>query len=251
MNTSSTAIEYTEIKCSICGYVERVKIENGCVSPKGHTCSGETISNIQEQEVENLLIQVKNHIKGHNHLDWYEDLSEEQLICLEDLLLTFNPLCPPGSKGFEEQKRHIAAAQRTKGEEVELFQWVKASEEKPPMKDNRVPMKYDGCNFTAICYRHNTAIWNTDLETWIYEVDFNRLGWLKPAAQYSNTGLRWVDASKILPVTLKYIPIKFESEGEYYYDAARYDEDGGIFITMYKLRWYKVENVQWLDESTI
>lgn len=53
-----------------------------------------------------LQDQVREHINSHDLFDWHEALTENEMIYLKNLLLTFNPLCPPGSIGFEKQKRH-------------------------------------------------------------------------------------------------------------------------------------------------
>ena len=60
-----------------------------------------------EKDADDLQVQVREHIKNHDLIDWEEMLTENEMTILENLLLTFNPLCPPGSIGFEEQKRHI------------------------------------------------------------------------------------------------------------------------------------------------
>jgi hypothetical protein len=57
---------------------------------------------------EDLQDQVRAHIRNDKLFNWDEALSDNEMTYLEQLLLTFNPLCPPGSIGFEEQVRHIA-----------------------------------------------------------------------------------------------------------------------------------------------
>lgn len=73
-------------------------------------CSNEIlatpIASNDEDEWVDLQEQVRKHIK-EQLFDWDEALTGEEMIYLENLLLTFNPLCPVGSIGFEEQKKHI------------------------------------------------------------------------------------------------------------------------------------------------
>lgn len=74
----------------------------------GQTADHQTI--VADKEIElpdDLHKQVMDHIRNYKHFDWDEALSGNEMSLLEDMLMTFNPLCPPGSAGFEEQKRHI------------------------------------------------------------------------------------------------------------------------------------------------
>jgi hypothetical protein len=70
-------------------------------------------TDVRERATDDLQVQVRDHIKHHDLFDWHEALSDNEMTLLENLLLTFNPLCPPGSIGFEEQKRHITGVLST------------------------------------------------------------------------------------------------------------------------------------------
>lgn len=52
-----------------------------------------------------LQDQVRNHIKQQKLFDWHEALSENEMVYLEDLLLTYAPIFYPGSIGFERTVR--------------------------------------------------------------------------------------------------------------------------------------------------
>lgn len=63
-----------------------------------------------------LQNSVREHIKQDNLFDWHEALTENEMTYLENLLLTFCPLFPPGSIGYEQQRKHIASSeQRVEG----------------------------------------------------------------------------------------------------------------------------------------
>lgn len=59
-------------------------------------------------EVEDLLQQVRKHIK-EDLFEWDEALTDEEMIFLEQLLLTFAPMFYPGSVGFEKTVRPYIA----------------------------------------------------------------------------------------------------------------------------------------------
>lgn len=65
-----------------------------------------TIQSSLKEETD-LHQQVIDHIRNYKLFDWDEALSDNEMSLLEDMFMSFNPLCPPGSIGFEEQKRHI------------------------------------------------------------------------------------------------------------------------------------------------
>lgn len=58
-------------------------------------------------DVPDLQQQALEHISDYDLFNWDEALTENEFSYLLDLLMKFNPLCPPGSIGFEDQKRHI------------------------------------------------------------------------------------------------------------------------------------------------
>lgn len=64
-------------------------------------------------EVEDLQKQVRDHIKAHDLFDWHEALTENEMILLENLLLTFAPMFSPGSVGFEKTIRPYLKSQPT------------------------------------------------------------------------------------------------------------------------------------------
>lgn len=58
-------------------------------------------------DVPDLQQQALEHISDYDLFNWDEALTENEFSYLLDLLMKFNPLCPPGSIRFEDQKRHI------------------------------------------------------------------------------------------------------------------------------------------------
>jgi hypothetical protein len=87
-----------------------------------------TVDVSAEEGVEDLQEQVRAHIRNDKLFDWDEALSGNEMTHLEQLLLTFNPLCPPGSIGYEEQVRHIARHRgalsvRQQGDAGKLVLW--------------------------------------------------------------------------------------------------------------------------------
>lgn len=103
--------------------------------------SGQSVEPIDNVEGEtDLQDQVREHIKQHDLFDWDEALTGEEMIYLENLLLTFMPIVPPGSIGYEKlmkafpqsnQKVNNVAAEIYAGEkylpETEMF--LKAKED--------------------------------------------------------------------------------------------------------------------------
>lgn len=82
-----------------------------------------------EQGVEDLHDQVRAHIRKDKLYDWSEAMTDNEMTYLENLLLTFNPLCPPGSIGYEEQARHIAKyrganSSQHSGDAVVVLDWL-------------------------------------------------------------------------------------------------------------------------------
>lgn len=59
----------------------------------------------KSEAVEDLQDQVRRQIKEHDLFNWHEELSEEEMIYLENLLLTFCPIFPKGSIGYEKQNK--------------------------------------------------------------------------------------------------------------------------------------------------
>lgn len=68
----------------------------------------------EQEGVEDLQDQVRKHIAADNLFDWHEALTENEMILLEQLLLTFFPLCPPGSIGFEKGKKFYGQSTQPK-----------------------------------------------------------------------------------------------------------------------------------------
>jgi hypothetical protein len=73
---------------------------------------------------DDLLDQVRKHIKADNLFDWHEALTENEMEYLENLMLTFCPLFPPGSMGQKKQDEHAKklsqpASQQPSGEGLE------------------------------------------------------------------------------------------------------------------------------------
>lgn len=76
-------------------------------------------------DTKDLQDQVREHINNDKLFDWREALTEVEMVFLQNLLLTFNPLCPPGSIGFEEQKRHIQSVPLIeKGEQSDAVEFA-------------------------------------------------------------------------------------------------------------------------------
>lgn len=77
---------------------------------------------------EDLQEQVRNHIKA-DRFNWNEALTGNEMLFLENLLLTFCPITQPGSIAYEKWKSHIAASQpaakeATQEEAVELLKEI-------------------------------------------------------------------------------------------------------------------------------
>lgn len=63
----------------------------------------------EEPEDFDLQNQVREHIKNDKLFDWHELMTEYEMECLEQLLLTFNPLFQPGSIGYSQWAKYIDA----------------------------------------------------------------------------------------------------------------------------------------------
>jgi hypothetical protein len=79
--------------------------------------------------VEDLLVQVKDHIKSHKHFNWDEALTDNEMEMLEDLLLTFNPILPPRTVGNpSNENAHLKPLQegqeRAKDYAKGLLEWM-------------------------------------------------------------------------------------------------------------------------------
>ena len=73
----------------------------------------------QEIPVENLQEQVRKHIASHDLFDWNEALTDNEITYLENLLLTFAPIFPPGSIGFDESVKPFLEEKERRIKELE------------------------------------------------------------------------------------------------------------------------------------
>lgn len=70
--------------------------------------------------VKDLQDQVREHIKQHDLFDWNEALTGEEMTYLENLLLTFMPIVPPGSIGYEK----LMKAYEIKQPPTNINKWI-------------------------------------------------------------------------------------------------------------------------------
>lgn len=101
--------EFGKRICARCGQYEG---EPQTSLPEGVSAEGMS---------DDLLVQVREHIRKDNLFDWHEALSENEMTYLENLLLTYAPQFPVGSIGYNEQRKALTKQEETiRGKDKEL-----------------------------------------------------------------------------------------------------------------------------------
>lgn len=113
-HTQSPCITGFCLKGGTCSYLEVAKHDKAPLS-KQSGVEGEKEDYVDFQE------QVRQHIRNDKLYNWDEALTDEEMLCLEQLLLTFNPKLPPGTLG------NPSTAIGQDG-------WIKCEDEKPEHK---------------------------------------------------------------------------------------------------------------------